>query len=99
MHVAVCRIRLHIYASQSLKDRRQVVQSVTARLRQKFPVAVAEVGGQDTWQIAVIGIAAVSGSATMAREMVQAAAEHAQGAAPEAEVTIEGVDVFDYRES
>lgn len=98
MHIAVCRLKLHIYASQSLKDRRQVVQSVTARLRQKFPIAVADVGGQDTWQTAVIGIAAVSGKATKAREIVEAAAGYAQEAAPEAEVTLDGVDVFDYGE-
>ncbi|MSQ08571.1 MAG: DUF503 domain-containing protein [Dehalococcoidia bacterium] len=98
MYVAVCRINLHIYASRSLKDRRQVVQSVTARLRGKFPIAVADVGDQDTWQSAIIGIAAVSGNPTLAREIVTAAASYAQSIAPEAEVTLDGVDVFDYGE-
>jgi uncharacterized protein YlxP (DUF503 family) len=35
-----------------------VVRSVTQRLRNRFNVAVAEIGGQDTWQRAVLGITA-----------------------------------------
>lgn len=96
MHVAVCRLTLHIYASRSLKDKRRVVQSVAEKIRQKFRTSVAEVDGMDTWQTAVLGIAAVSKDAAKAREIVDHAIEYARGIAPEAEVTSSGVDVFDY---
>jgi uncharacterized protein YlxP (DUF503 family) len=96
MHVAVCRLTLHIYASRSLKDRRQVVHAVCERLRNKFKIAVAEVGGQDTWQTAAIGIAAVSADGYKARELVERAAAYAQEVAPEAEVTASEIDLFDY---
>ncbi len=96
LHVAVCQLTLHIYASQSLKDRRRVVQSVCERLRNRFGVSVADVGGQETWQTAIIGIATVSHDASKAREVVERAAEYAQEIAPEAEVTRTDVDVFDF---
>jgi hypothetical protein len=96
MHVAVARLTLHVYTSQSLKEKRRVVQSLCERLRQKFPVSVAEVGGQETWQVAEIGVAFVSGDATKAREVIDRAAAYAREVAPETEVTGIEVDVFDY---
>ncbi len=96
MHVAVCKLTLHAYSSHSLKEKRRIVASITERLRQRFPVAVAEVGGQDTWQLAVIGIAAVSGEEKHAREIVEKAAEYARSTAAEAEVTDVEFDVVSY---
>ncbi|MDX1663350.1 MAG: DUF503 domain-containing protein [Candidatus Promineifilaceae bacterium] len=50
MVVAVCVIRLNLYGVQSLKEKRQIVKSILARLSRQFNVAVAEVGYQDIWQ-------------------------------------------------
>ncbi|MCX5740311.1 MAG: DUF503 domain-containing protein [Proteobacteria bacterium] len=49
-------IELHVHASHSLKQKRGVVRSIVQRLRNRFNVAVAEIGGQDTWQRVVLGI-------------------------------------------
>jgi len=49
-------VELHVHASQSLKQKRGVVRSVVQRVRNRFNIAVAEIGGQDTWQRAVLGI-------------------------------------------
>ena len=57
MVVGTLTITLQVPDSGSLKDKRQVVRSLTARLRQTFNVGVAEVGDQNLWQSAVIGIA------------------------------------------
>ncbi|HHL39008.1 MAG TPA: DUF503 domain-containing protein [Deltaproteobacteria bacterium] len=59
MVVAILRLRLIIHGSRSLKGKRQVVKAVTARVRNRFNVSVAEVGDHDLWQSAVIGVAAV----------------------------------------
>lgn len=56
MIVGAAVVELHVHASQSLKQKRGVVRSVVQRLRNRFNVAVAEIGGQDTWQRAVLGI-------------------------------------------
>ena len=73
MVVGTLTITLQVPDSTSLKDKRQVVRSLTARLRQTFNVAVAEVDHLDLWQSAVIGIACVSGDARHADEMCQKA--------------------------
>ncbi|MDO8751802.1 MAG: DUF503 family protein, partial [Dehalococcoidia bacterium] len=39
MHVGVCQIQLRLPENGTLKDKRQVVRSVTSRTRQKFNVS------------------------------------------------------------
>ena len=71
MVIGTLTITLQVPDSASLKDKRQVVRSLTARIRQKFNVAVAEVEDQNLWQSAVIGIACVSADGRHADEMCQ----------------------------
>jgi uncharacterized protein YlxP (DUF503 family) len=71
MVIGTLSVTLQVPSSASLKDKRQVVRSLTARLRQTFNVAVAEVGDQDLWQSAIIGIACVSDDARHADAMCQ----------------------------
>ena len=71
MVVGTLTITLQVPASTSLKEKRQVIRSLTARLRQAFNAAVAEVGDQNLWQSAVLGIVCVSGDARHADEMCQ----------------------------
>ena len=68
--VGVCRVVLRLPENGSLKGKRQVVKSLTARLRNKFNVAVAEVDDNDRWQIATIGVTCVSNDARHARDML-----------------------------
>lgn len=70
MTVGACRVTLRLPENGSLKGKRQVVRSLTTRLRSKFNVSVAEVEGQDSWQRAVIGITCVSNDARHAREQL-----------------------------
>lgn len=60
MNVGVCRIFLRIPENMSLKGKRQVLKSITSRVRNKFNVAVAEVDDNDAWQMATLGICCVS---------------------------------------
>jgi uncharacterized protein YlxP (DUF503 family) len=50
---------LHIPDARSLKAKRAVLRPLTDGLRARFRVAVAEVGEQDRWQRARIGVAVV----------------------------------------
>ena len=70
MNVGVCKINLRIPENESLKGKRQVVQSVIARIRDKFHVSVAEVQNWDYWQIATIGVCCVSNDARLTNEMM-----------------------------
>ena len=62
MKVGVSQITLHLPGCHSLKDKRQVLQSIIARTRQKYEIAIAEVDEQDHWQIAKLGVSCVSNS-------------------------------------
>jgi len=71
MLIGVSQITLHLPDSQSLKDKRQIVKSVIARVRNRFEVAIAEVEEQDRWQIAVLGVSCVSNSSQHANEILE----------------------------
>jgi len=91
--VAAGRVELHVHGSQSLKAKRGVVSSIKQRVRNKFNVSIAEVGGQDTWQVAVIGLAAVSEEGQDARRRVEAAIDFIAGLHL-AEVTDQEVEIL-----
>jgi uncharacterized protein YlxP (DUF503 family) len=73
MVVGAARVELHVHGSQSLKEKRGVIRSITQRVRNRFNVSVAEVGGQDTWQIAVLGLAVAANQAPAARRKLEQA--------------------------
>ena len=70
MHLGVCRIMLHLPESGSLKDKRQISRSLSARIRNTFNVAVAEVEDQYLWQRLTLAVCCVSTDSSHANEMV-----------------------------
>ena len=60
MITGTLRVRLLIREARTLKDKRQVIQSIKDRLRNGFNVSVAEVDAQDNRQLAELGFAMVS---------------------------------------
>jgi uncharacterized protein YlxP (DUF503 family) len=58
MLVALERFDLRIPGCSSLKEKRHVVKSLTAALRRRFNVSVAEVDHLDLWQRTTIAVAA-----------------------------------------
>jgi uncharacterized protein YlxP (DUF503 family) len=86
MHVGVARVELHIPQSRSLKAKRAVIKPIVEGLRHRFALAVAEVGYQDKWQRALIGLAVVSETHAHAEEVV-AAAERWIWSRPDIEVS------------
>lgn len=59
MRVAICVMELHIPNANSLKAKRQVIKSLVQRLRNRFNVSVSEIGCQDLWQRAELGMAVI----------------------------------------
>lgn len=50
---------LFVAGSHSLKEKRTVIRRVKDLVQQKFNVSIAEVGENDVWQRAVMGLALV----------------------------------------
>lgn len=70
MNAGILRFTLRLPESGSLKDKRQVVRSTAQRIRNKFQVSVAEVGDNDAWQIATLGVACVTNTHRHCEEML-----------------------------
>jgi uncharacterized protein len=60
MVVGALKIVMVIHDNRSLKGKRKVVHSIVDRIKNRFNVAVAEVGANDLWQRIEIGICTVA---------------------------------------
>lgn len=60
MRVGALRVRLLLRQAQSLKDKRQVVRSISDRIRNAFNVSVAEVDYRDDPKVIVLGFSTVA---------------------------------------
>lgn len=89
MFIGIGRFELFIPASGSLKDKRQVLRSVSQSVQKRFNVSIAEVDFQDKWQRAAFGISCVSGTAGQCRKVLQEV-EKAIGRA-----AIDGAEIVD----
>jgi len=77
MVVGILRLTLYVPGASSLKDKRQVLRKVVDRLRARFNVSVAEVGENDIWQRAVVGIAAIANDHSFVNEVLDKCARDA----------------------
>jgi uncharacterized protein YlxP (DUF503 family) len=93
MIVGVCRVTLRLPENASLKGKRQVVRSLTQRLRNKFNVAVAEVDDNDRWQIATIGFTCLSNDTRHAQEQLDRIVAFIAGTRLDAELVDTEMDI------
>ena len=65
-------LEIKLYASwvHSLKEKRMIVKSLIAKIRNKFNVSIAEVDDQDVHQSIVLGLACVAGNTALADSMI-----------------------------
>jgi uncharacterized protein len=69
--IGVLTLELRLENSHSLKDKRNVVESLKHRLRNKFNVSVAEIDGQGLWQRATVAAVTVSSSHQFAENVLR----------------------------
>ena len=94
MSVGICRLKIHIPGSRSLKDKRSVVKSLIARLRKQFNLSVAEVDDHDLWQMATIGMACVSQHNNRVDEIISAAISLIERDFPTIEIVEKEKEIF-----
>ena len=70
MIIGCAKITIHTPWVHSLKEKRSVVKSLCAKVKNKFNVSIAEVEEQDTHQNAVLGFACVAGEASLADSII-----------------------------
>jgi uncharacterized protein len=67
--------------SHSLKEKRMVLRRIKDRTRQKFNVAIAEVGDNDAWQSAQLGFVVVANERPFVESMVASITSFIEGLA------------------
>jgi uncharacterized protein len=70
MVVGVLRLGLVIPAARSLKEKRHALRRIIDRVRARFNVSIAEVGDNDIWQRAVVGVTAVANDHSFVNEVL-----------------------------
>jgi uncharacterized protein YlxP (DUF503 family) len=86
MNVGVCKISLRLPENLSLKGKRRVLKSITARVGNQFNVSVAEVDDHDLWQLATLGICCVSNNKRYTNEVLSKVVEFIAGSRFDAEI-------------
>ena len=94
MHAAAMRLELRVPDTHSLKEKRSKMRYLSTHLTKKFPVAVAEVGFQDQWQRASIGVVAVAAQAGQLQRVMHSV-ERAIGAREDFELLEVGVSYLE----
>ena len=78
MVVSVLRFTLELPGISSLKEKRQVVQSLKHKIQNRFKISVAEVDLQDSLGFAELGAAVVSNSKSFGESVLQKALQLAE---------------------
>lgn len=79
MVVGVCRVSLIIHDNDSLKGKRQVIKSIVEKVRNKFNISIAEVGENDIWQRAELGLTAVGNDRAFINSVMDKALNFIEG--------------------
>jgi uncharacterized protein YlxP (DUF503 family) len=60
MVIGVCTLEFYLPESHSLKTKRQVINSLKGKLKNRFNISIAEIDHLDVWQRAALGVAIIS---------------------------------------
>src|SRR5512142_1914878 len=75
MFVGVLRLTLYLPDPGSLKSKRHLLRSAIDRVKAKFNVSIAEVGGNDLWQRSIVGVSAVGNDHSFVNETLDKVAD------------------------
>lgn len=78
MAVGLLTLELYLPLNDSLKGKRGILKPLIARLRRDFNVSVCEAEAQDVWTRAVLEVACVSVTGTLAHRHLQLVAKHVE---------------------
>lgn len=70
MIIGILELEIWLSSANSLKDKRRLLKGLIARLRNNFNVSVSEIGYQDQWRKALIGIGIVTNETKFAHRIL-----------------------------
>ena len=78
MHIGVLTLYLSIEQADSLKDKRQVIKSLVAKLRNSFNISASEVDQLDIWRRATVGVVVVSNEEKFSNSVLNSVVNHVE---------------------
>jgi hypothetical protein len=79
MVVGILTVELNLPGNNSLKEKRRVLKSLTGRVKSRFNVSIAEVGENEKYRRAVLGVAVVSNQKAHANTVLNHVADFIEG--------------------
>jgi len=89
MTIGFLSVRLHMPDSNSLKAKRRILKSLIERSRNRFNISISEIDEHDKWQVAVLGVSAVSNSSRYVDEVLSKVLNFIE--------TVDGADIIDHQ--
>ncbi len=86
LSVGLCVIDLYMPQCHSLKEKRQVLRRIKSKIKNSFDVVIAEVGEQDRWKNAVLGVTTLSNDQRLVNRILDQVVGQI-ASFPEAEIT------------
>jgi uncharacterized protein YlxP (DUF503 family) len=94
MNAGIFKIKIHIPENHSLKEKRRIVKSLMARLRNQYNISIAEVDDHDLWQIATIGISCISNSNNHVDQIISNIIKYIEQNYPELEIVNHEIEIM-----
>jgi uncharacterized protein YlxP (DUF503 family) len=95
VNIGIARVSLRLPENLSLKGKRQVIKSIIGRVRSRFDVAVAEVDDNDVWQLATIGVCAISNNKRHSNEVLSKVVDFIVHGHFDAEILDYSIEIID----
>ncbi|TET53696.1 MAG: DUF503 domain-containing protein [Anaerolineales bacterium] len=86
MVIGACTVELHLPGNASLKGKRSILKPLLNRLRRRFDLAAAEVGSNDAWQSAEVGLVTVANDAGHVHRVLERAVHWIEAHEPRVQV-------------
>ena len=94
MIIATCVLKLQLEGVHSLKEKRSIIKSIMARLRQSFNVATAEIEHHDVWQTAVIGLTTIGNDRAYLHGLLEKAVSWVEKQRPDAPIADYSIEIW-----
>lgn len=92
--IGFCELDLYLPGITSLKQKRGIIKSMLAKMRNQFNVSAAEVGHLDSWQSSVIAVAVVSNSTQHLHQTIQKVMKWVESRYPDVYITAETTEIL-----
>ena len=94
MHIGICCLELYMPSANNLKNRRQIVGSISDRVQHRFNVAISEESNNELWQKARLVFCCVNGDKGYLNGMLSKIVEFIESSRLDVNITDESMEII-----